>query len=228
VLHSALIATLGFVAATGIPAQHSIRDSHCTGVLHGVVSDLQGKPAKGFYVTTWPLGVDLDILLPEVKTNQIGEYRFDHLCPGTWTVVPSDPSAGFRTMDPEYFELLSANPMKKVKLGRKNSSGDISLQLPPTPARLDLHVSNQVTGAEIGKFDVRIDVPGQKRQFAIEFFFSPNISDRTIEVPPDKKYKLRITTHGFRKWNERVGSSRLPRVQPGALRDLNVRMQPLD
>src|ERR1700722_1937977 len=66
----------------------------CTGVLHGTVSDRDGKPVSDISVVAYPLGVDIEGLLARTNTNQAGEYRFEHVCPGTYATFPDDQKAG--------------------------------------------------------------------------------------------------------------------------------------
>ena len=48
----------------------------------------------GIRVKAWPLGINLSALLPTAKTGLGGEYRFEQVCPGRYTVLPEDKEAG--------------------------------------------------------------------------------------------------------------------------------------
>ena len=54
-------------------AQHSVHDTQCIGVIHGVAIGRDGQPVKGLKVILYPLGVDLAMVLPRTETDQRGE-----------------------------------------------------------------------------------------------------------------------------------------------------------
>jgi hypothetical protein len=62
-------AVLIFVTTPNSAAQSTIQNLQCNEILHGIVSDQQGRPAPGIKVDAWPLGVDLGMVLPEATTK---------------------------------------------------------------------------------------------------------------------------------------------------------------
>src|SRR5579863_3066767 len=77
----------------------------CKGVIHGIASDDRGQPVAGIRLTLDPLGVDLGYMLPDTQTNGAGEYRFEHVCPGRFTVLVDDEWGGYV---PFYFARIVA------------------------------------------------------------------------------------------------------------------------
>lgn len=90
--------TLVFVGslllATAAAQQHD--KPYPKGVIYGIAIGLDGRPGKGLGLTAIPLGVPLGTMLPHVKSNDKGEYRFESL-PwwGRYTVYAEDEDAGY-------------------------------------------------------------------------------------------------------------------------------------
>ena len=64
-------------------------------MIHGTVIGQDGKPAKGIGLEAYPVGVPLNSRLPETRTNDAGEYRFERMLWGKYTVRAEDESAGY-------------------------------------------------------------------------------------------------------------------------------------
>src|SRR5690242_16060902 len=109
-----VVLSMAALASSSAHAQNS-KTLQCRGIIHGIVSDQRGRPIPRARVVLSPLGVDLDLVLPEAETNQLGEYRFDHLCPGTYTVLPK----GLKLALPRDLKLLNARHVSKAKLTDK-------------------------------------------------------------------------------------------------------------
>jgi hypothetical protein len=77
-----ILAIVPFIFALFASGQHHLKDTHCAGVIHGVVIAQDGRPAKDLGIVIYPLRSDLDVVLARVKTDDRGEYRFGDLCPG--------------------------------------------------------------------------------------------------------------------------------------------------
>ena len=54
-----VLALIHMVAATAF-TQSVIQRPSCSGVIHGIVTGLDGRPANGITVEAWPLGVDIE------------------------------------------------------------------------------------------------------------------------------------------------------------------------
>lgn len=119
------------IASSNVYAQ-SAKSPQCKGVIHGIVSDQQGRPVPGTSVVLSPLGEDLDIVLPKVGTNQSGEYRFTHVCPGRYTVLPD----GLKLVLPRDFEFLNGHRVFEAKLTDRNLTAEIPVRLPTRARRI--------------------------------------------------------------------------------------------
>src|SRR5690348_7051858 len=214
-------AVLIFVTTPNAAAQSTIQNLQCNGILHGIVSDQQGRPAPGIKVDAWPLGVDLGMVLPEATTDEAGEYRFDHLCPGTYTVVPDDE------FSPYQFEFLYARRLPEAKLTDKELGGEISVQLPPSPGKLDLQVGNRATNQRITTFTAEVRVPGQRHLPWIKYDFDDRTSECEVAVPPDRNFVLHIRSDGFHTWTAKIAGQKLLRVTAGEKQTLGVQLIPI-
>jgi hypothetical protein len=208
-------------------AQRSVQSPQCAGVIQGVVSDNQGQAVRGIKVVAWPLGVDLSVMLPNVRTDEAGKFRFEELCPNRYTVLPDDEKSGYPNISPLLFEFLYGRRVSEVRLTAKQVSAELPVQLPPKPGRIHVRVTDRTTNAEVQKFTIRIVVPHQRHTPKIEILFSPEISDRDITVPPDKDFVLRIIADGFHEWSDSVGSHKLVHVEASAQTMLDAQLEPL-
>src|SRR5712691_7223405 len=69
---------VGFLLlATAVAQQHD--EPRPKGVIYGIAVGQDGQPAREIGLTADPLGVALGAVLPHVKTNDKGEYRFENL-----------------------------------------------------------------------------------------------------------------------------------------------------
>jgi hypothetical protein len=119
------------LTASASAAQSTIQGPQCKGVLHGIVSDQQGRPVPGASVALQPLGVDLDIVLPEARANQSGEYRFTHVCPGRYTILPN----GLKLTFPGDFKFLKEHRVLEAKLTDKKLMAQIPVRIPTRSGR---------------------------------------------------------------------------------------------
>jgi hypothetical protein len=218
---------LVFITANNGFAQSAIQGSRCTGVVHGIVSDREGHPVKGIRVVAWPLGVSLGTLLPNVKTDLAGEYRFENVCPGRYTVLPADENMGYPNSSPKLFEFLSGRRVAEVTLTSKNALATLPVQLPPKPGRMHIRITDAATSAEILEFTIELKVPDQHLSPKVKILFQPEIKDREIEVPPNRDCILHVTAEGFREWSESIGGGKAVRVPSGTEATLNAQLQPL-
>jgi hypothetical protein len=67
-------------------------------------------------------------VLPETETNQSGEYRFDHVCPGTYTVLPD----GLKLVLPRDLKFVNEHRAVEAKLTCKKLTAEIPVRLPGT------------------------------------------------------------------------------------------------
>jgi hypothetical protein len=69
-------------------------DAECKGVVHGVVIGQDGKPWGGINVVLEPVGT-YDLMLPHMKSDAHGQYRFSDVSCGSWGVFIEDKAAGY-------------------------------------------------------------------------------------------------------------------------------------
>ena len=125
-------------------AQHRTQDDDSGGLIRGVVIGQDGQPAHGIGLVLWPLGASLGVMLPHAETNEAGEYRFEAICPGRYTVLPDDEKAGFRQSTPYLFKFLYGRPVAEVKLTVKHPQGVLfEVDLPRKPGVIQLHITNR-------------------------------------------------------------------------------------
>jgi hypothetical protein len=129
-LGSTVVLGLVFITANSGFAHSGIQSPRCTGVVHGIVSDREGRPVRDIVVEAWPLGVGLGTVLPTVKTDMAGEYRFENVCPGRYSVLPLDESMGYASFNPYLFEFLHGQRVTEAKLTSKNALAMLSMAEP--------------------------------------------------------------------------------------------------
>lgn len=214
---------LALFAAVGLEAQGAIQSPQCNGVLRGTIYDLEGQPVPHVRVDAWPLGVDLDVVLPETITNESGSYRFERLCPGRYTVAPADPQANY---DPYLLAFLVGRRVPEARLTGKKCQAELSIQLPPKPGKLRILVSDRITHIQIRQFKIEVTIPSQHQSPRIGYLFEPEIQDPDIEVPPDKDFHLLLTAEGFHKWGGSSKHSENYRVDSGTMSTFEIQLAP--
>ncbi len=204
-------------------AQSSIQSPTCTGVIHGIVFDGSGDKVSGIAVEAWPTRL-LAGSVPSVKTGPEGDYRFEHICPGTYVVTVADEKAGYPHASPMVSAFIYGS-IEEVRLTIESPQADLPVRLPPKPGFMQLHITNRETKAEIPKFTVMLNVKGQPG--GLSFIFDVGIKDHKIELPPDKDVICHLTADGFREWSESAGQGKLIRIQSGTKGTLEAELQPL-
>jgi len=192
----------------GIPAN---------GTIHGVVVDRDGLPAKNIGLTAQPLNAPLSTVLPHTKTNDAGEYRFEHV-PwwGKFTVFANDEDAG-------YSRILLGPDIPSVEISTAHPDAQLNLKLPPKAAFLDINLTNAKTGAVIPGMEVAV-MAADKPQALL---FSISCSSRkSILLPPDKDLVVHISSDGLGEWSESAGRGKPLRVASGERLALDVKLQP--
>jgi hypothetical protein len=210
-----------------VHAQTAIQRPTCIGVIRGLVFDRSGDRVSGIVVQAWPLGVGLSGNLPSVETDKEGSYHFEHVCAGRYAVVVEDEKAGYSHASPMVNAFLYGTPIPEVSLKVKSSQADLSIYLPPKPGLIQVHITNQETKAEIRKFRLTLEVPGQQDEREMSFIFDEMVKDHQIEVPPDKDVIYHVTADGFHEWSECAGQGKLIRLASGAKETLEVELEPL-
>src|ERR1700724_718813 len=117
------------------------------GAIYGIAIGQDGQPAKGIGLTASPLGVALAAVLPHTRTNDAGEYRFENV-PwwGRYTVYGDDENEGYSS--------FSTGPAgdstpPEVELTPEHPEAELGVLLPPRAGFIQIHLTNQRTGAAI-------------------------------------------------------------------------------
>jgi hypothetical protein len=193
------------------------------GVIYGIAIGQDGQPAKGIGLTAYPRGVALGTALPLSKTNDAGEYRFENL-PwwGRYTVYAEDEEAGYSG--------FSTGPAgdshpPEVELTPERPEAELKLLLPPRAGFIQIHLTNQRTGAGISGIRVAV-MPMENPESPL--FTMSCYSNHVVLVPPDKNLLLHVTSDGFREWGESVGRGKPLHLPSGTRLKLSVQLEPTD
>jgi hypothetical protein len=197
--------------------------SDYNGVIHGTVIDQDGKPAKGLRLTAWgPGNRPLGTRLPEAWTNQAGEYRFEHLELGSYTVCPEDFDAGYSVFTTVCYP--PGHPTE-VELAAEHPQAELRVYLPPKAAFLQVHLTNRRTGAVIPGIMVSYMLPENPAEKIGEV---SQFSSKPVLLPPDKDLLIHVTYPGFKEWKESAGKGKPIRLAPGERLTLDVQLEPLN
>lgn len=180
--------------------------------------------SRDLTVVAWPLGVDIGMFLPHTKTNKAGEFCFEKVCPGKYSVLPEDKNAGYPNSSPYLYEFLYGYRVKNAELTDKTAEVELRVELPPKPGHLFVNVVNQKTKADIRQFTVRVKVFGQSKPRWMEVKFDPTIDNSEMLVPPDLDLFLAVTADGFRKWKNGSKSRGLLRIPSGTQTTLDLEL----
>jgi hypothetical protein len=198
------------------PGQHVV-----AGVIYGAVIGNDGSPAKGMRLTASPLGVALATSLPETRTDQSGNYRFERI-PwwGAYTVYADDPDAGYSVFSRG---LAGLREPPEVIISPEHPEAKLDLRLPQKAGFLRIHLTDQRTGAVISGLTVTV----MASQTPPRIIFSQSCStEGVVLIPPDKDLLIHITSPRFREWDESAGRGKAIRVRPGSQLELSVQLAP--
>jgi hypothetical protein len=193
------------------------------GVIYGIAIGQDGQPAKRIGLTAEPLGVALGAVLPHTRTNDAGEYRFENV-PwwGRYTVYGDDENEGYSS--------FSTGPVgdstpPEVELEPEHPEAELRVLLPPRAGFIQIHLTNQRTGAGISGMQVALMLPESS---ASPFFTMSCASNHVILIPPDKDFLLHISSDGFREWNESIGKGKPVHLASGARLKIGVQLEPTE
>jgi hypothetical protein len=193
------------------------------GAIYGIAIGQDGQPAKGIELNARPLGVLVfRTMLDHTRTNDAGEYRFENLDWGKYTVYAEDEKAGYSS--------ISTGPTgnstpSEVELSPAHPEAEFKLYLPPKAGFLQIHLTNRRTGGGIAGVQVAV-MPMENSESPL-FTISCH-STHVILVPPDKNLLLHVTSDGFHEWNESVGEGKPPHLPSGTRLRLAVQLEPSD
>jgi protocatechuate 3,4-dioxygenase beta subunit len=220
------IASLLLAIGAGAPTPSQLQQSQCKGAIHGVVIDRYGQPLSGLNVVLWPIGIDFDLVLPHIETNERGEFRFGQICPGRFTALPDDTKAGYPKLSPFWNKFLYGSDAPEIQITDTEQVAELRVNLLPKPGHLQLTVINKQTRTIVAKANLEMKV-SRHRVVKIPCDDSFPCGDLDFTVPPDQDFRLRVKSHGFREWNENGGRVRLIHVASGNTLALEVALDPI-
>ena len=136
---------VGFMLlAAAVAQQHD--EPRPNWVIYGIALGQDGQPTKGIGLTASPLGVGLAAVLPHVRTNDAGEYRFANI-PwwGKYTVYAEDEDAGYSIFSTG----AGRSEPSEVELTPEHREAELKVYLPPRAGFVQIHLTNRRTGGGI-------------------------------------------------------------------------------
>ena len=223
---SAALLLLAFPSVT----RACFEDPQAKGVVHGIVLRENGEPVPNFTAVLEILGVSLGYILPTMKTNERGEFRFEHLCPGRFAVVVENAAEGYPPSTAGWYRILYGGPIPEVRITKSKSDAELIVILPPRPARLWVNLVNSKTKEKISQTELSftVDLP-RSVEISCDAAKSMSCTDPPYFLfPPDQNVFLHVTSKGFHEWKESVGRGKLVRVACGELLTLNIELDPIE
>lgn len=188
------------------------------GSIHGTVIGNDGTSGAGIRLTASGRSGALGTRLPETRTDQSGNYRFDRLGWDKYTIYADDPDVGYSIFSTG--TSAQGNP-PEVTLSPDHPEATLDLRLPPKAAFVRIHLTNKRTGTVISGMQVRVMSSLNPLQ---QLFSISCSSDSEVLVPSDKDLLLHVTSMGFHEWDESAGSGKHIRVPSGNHVELYVQL----
>jgi hypothetical protein len=205
-------------------------DPQAKGVVRGVVLRENGEPVANFTAVLDMLGVSLSYLLPQMKTNERGEFRFEHLCPGRFSVVVENAEAGYPFVSSAWYRILYGGPIPEVRITKSRFDAELIVTLPPKPAQLQVNLVNSKTKEKISLIELAYTV-GPTRSVKTSCDTAKSMSCTSppyFLFPPDQNVYLHVTSRGFREWKDSSGRGKLIHAGYGELLTLNIELDPIE
>ncbi len=223
-------ATVLLFLAFPLAARACFEDPQAKGVVHGVVLRENGEPVPNFTAVLEMLGVSLGYILPTMKTNERGEFRFEHLYPGRFAVVVENAAEGYPPSGAGWYRILYGGPIPEVRITKSKSDAELIVTLPPKPALLDVSLVNSKTKEKISLIELSYTVkPARTVETSCDTAKSMSCTGPPYFLfPPDQDVLLHVTSRGFREWKESIGRGKLIRVGYGELITLNIELDPIE
>ena len=204
---------LALLIATSASAM--ITDPTCGGVLHGIATDSANVPVSGIQVVLEPIGVDLGYVLPRTVTNNFGEYWFDHVCAGRFTVVVDDEAAGY---PPSFWSYFLDN-VQEVQLTAEDLQFELPVIVPEKAASVTIIARDRRTEAAIHVFEIRLSTSKASR------ITVNHDSSEPLLLPANIDIWCRLIAHGYRQWPDKRTMKHF-RLAPSDHTALDVELEP--
>jgi hypothetical protein len=199
----------------------------CKGLVHGTVFGRDGNPWSGVNLILEPVG-DYDYVLPRVKTDKQGQYRFKEVCTGKWGVFIEDKEAGYPQSGWLINRFLYGGQGPQIRITEKHLEAQLDIHAPPQPGILVVHLTNSGTKAKIPAIELELKV-NRKRDKRTSCEDSPSSAcgNDSFLVPPGQDVKLHVTSKGFHEWKETMGRGKIIRLAAGQVMTIDVELVPL-
>ncbi len=215
----ALTALLG-MALLAASASAMITDPTCSGILHGVASNVTNQPVPGIRLMLWPIRIDLDYILPTTTTNEVGEYWFEHVCEGRFTVVVDDERTGY---PPAIWSFLLGKRLE-AELTPEHLRIELPVVVPPKTASLDVIVRDSRTNAAVP--GPRVMLRASKVKMHDWITINRGLGEPVL-LPANTDLLCRVVAKGYREWQGGKKRGKQIRLGPEAHLTLNVELEPL-
>jgi len=202
-------------------------ETQCHGVIHGVVIGQDGEPFGGVTLILEPAG-DYNYVLPETKTDQKGEYRFERVCGGKWGVFVRDKDVGYPQSGRQLYRFLYGRWSPHVKITNVNLDVKFDVNVPPKPGILIVRAIDSKTKSKITNLEVELKVNRERdATFPCKGLGMSSCESDPALVPPNKDVKLHVKSEGFYEWKASAGRGKVIHLLPGEVMTLDVELDPI-
>jgi hypothetical protein len=201
-------------------AQAQITDPSCGGILHGIASNSANQPVPSIQLMLWPIGVDLGYVLPHITTSASGEFWFEHVCVGRFTVVVEDEKAGF---PPSIWSYVLGNKLE-ARLTSDRLRIELPVLVPQKASSLNFVVRDSRTKDKIRTLHVELRTSKVKMHDWITFNHD---SSQPLLVPANTDLLCRVGAVGYKEWQGEKNAGHPFRLGPEAQLTLDVELEPM-
>ena len=196
-------------------------EPHTNGVIYGTAIANDGQPARNVRLLAVQIGMGSGLPIPQTKTNDAGQYRFENL-PwwGSYQVVADDQEAGYSNMGGPPF-----TGVPHVEITLEHREEEFDLFLPPKYGFLKIQLTNRRTGKSIPSMHITVIAAENPKSPLFSTYWH---SRYPVLLPPDKDLLLHITADGFHEWGESVGEGKLLLLASGTKRTIVAQLEPAD
>jgi hypothetical protein len=205
------------IAATAATASAKITDPTCNGILYGIAVNGENQTVSGIRVMLWPIGVDLGYVLPTTKTTEAGEYSFEHVCAGRFSVVVDDELAGYPPSFWSYF--LDNAP--EVELTAEHLQVELPVIVPEKAASITIVARDARTNATIRVLEITLRA-SKASSITVE-----HDSSEPLLLPANTDLLCRLVADGYREWPDGKKGAKHFRLAPADRMSIKVDLEPL-
>jgi hypothetical protein len=214
------LAIVGVVVVMAASAPAGITDPSCSGILHGIAKNAEDQPVPGIRLVLWPIGIDLDYVLPTATSNQAGAYSFEHVCAGRFTVLVDDERAGY---PPKLWSYLLGYK-REAKVTTEHLRVELPVVVPPKAALLDVVARDSRTNATVPTVQIMLRTSKVKMY---DWITTRNDSGVPLLLPANTDLLCRVLAGGYREWQEGKKKGKQIRLTSEGHMTLNVELKPL-